>query len=174
MRSIVLAPAVILLATAVLTWLPGCGEGIPEDATDAERFLAEGRRVYARHCMSCHQADAQGLPSIYPPLTGTEWVLGDPGRLIRIVLHGVQGPTVVHGERYDGLMIPHAFLSDTQVAAVLTFVRSNFGNDAPAIMPEQVQAVRAAEGRRGIWQARDLEHATGIPRQESDTAPEQE
>jgi mono/diheme cytochrome c family protein len=152
----------LLVLILVPTIFGGCGAET-EPATEEEAFLAQGRRVYTRYCMSCHQADGGGLRGIYPPLQQTDWVLGDEGRLIRLVLDGVQGPIEVLGETYNQLMIPHGFLSDEEVASVLTFVRQNFGNDAPPVSPAQVQAVREGEPRPGIWQASALEHATGIP-----------
>lgn len=54
-------------------------------------------------------------------------------------------------------------LGDAEVAAVLTFIRTSWGNDAPVITPEQIAAVRRHEPSSGVWQATDLRNATGIP-----------
>ncbi len=124
-----------------------------------------GERIYSTTCMTCHQPEGQGIPNIYPPLAETEWVNGDKGRLIRIVLGGMRGPVVIEGVTYNNVMTSHSFLSDEQVAAVLSYVRSNFGNAAGAVSADEVAAVRAATNRRDLWTAEELESATGIPAQ---------
>ena len=100
---------------------------------------------------------------MYPPLTQTDWVLGDKGRLIRLVLNGMTGEVEVKGQVYNNVMTPHAFLRDQQIADVLTFVRSNFGNDASPVLPEEVAAVRANLEQDEMWEAFELEQKTGIP-----------
>lgn len=104
-----------------------------------------GRAVYAKTCVACHQANGQGAPGQFPPLTGSEWVNEPgPGRIIRLVLQGLQGPITVKGQTYNNVMVPWNALSNEDIADVLTYVRQNkeWGNDAPAVTPEQVQAVR--------------------------------
>ncbi len=82
-----------------------------------------GSNIYDRFCVTCHQADGMGIPGAFPPVYESEWVNGDVGRLIRLVLNGMQGPMTVNGERYNNVMTPHDFLDDAQIAAVLsTFV----------------------------------------------------
>lgn len=109
-----------------------------------------GREIYARegYCITCHQPDGKGLTaSGFPPLAGTKWVQGSEERLIKIVLKGLMGPIEVNGKTYPGQvpMTPYGgLLNDREVAAVLTYVRNSFGNQAPAILPEQVKKVRAA------------------------------
>ena len=124
----------------------------------------EGERVYRSLCQTCHGAAGQGVARAFPPLAGAAWATGDEGRAVRIVLHGMSGEIVRGGVTYDGLMPAQGHLSDDEVAAVLTFMRANFGNTAPAISPSTVAAVRAAEARRrGVWTASELETATGVP-----------
>lgn len=139
------------------------GDDLPADATPEQRFAALGARTYTSQCQTCHQADGKGREGVYPPLDGTDWVTGDRGRLIRLVLNGMRGPVEVKGVTYNNIMTPHGHLSDDQIAAVLTHVRTSFGNDASAITPDQVARVRAASTQRGIWQASELETMTGIP-----------
>ncbi|WP_370469313.1 PVC-type heme-binding CxxCH protein [Nibrella viscosa] len=108
-----------------------------------------GREIFAKegYCITCHQPDGRGLTaSGFPPLTGTKWVQGNEERLIKIVLKGLMGPIEVNGKTYPGQvpMTPYGgLLNDKEVAAVLTYVRNAFGNQAPAITPEQVKKVRA-------------------------------
>lgn len=109
-----------------------------------------GKTIYARegYCATCHQPDGKGLAaSGFPPLTGTNWVSGNQERLIKIALKGLMGPIEVVGKTYPGQVPMTPFgglLKDNEVAAVLTYVRNSFGNQASAILPEQVRKVRAA------------------------------
>lgn len=102
-----------------------------------------GKKVYDQYCIVCHQVDGQGVPNAFPPLSETEYVSGDTDRLIGIVLNGLNGEIEVNGQVYNGVMVAHDFLSDQEVADVLTYVRSSFGNSAAAVTPEQVAAVRS-------------------------------
>jgi mono/diheme cytochrome c family protein len=110
-------------------------------------LFALGRAVYNRPtCVTCHQADGNGTPGQFPPLVGSDWVKEpDPGRIIRIVLNGLNGPITVNGKQFNGTMVPwRDTLSDREIAAVLTYVRQNkeWGHKFPAVKPEQVTAVR--------------------------------
>ncbi len=113
-----------------------------------EQFL-RGSEVFLRdgHCATCHQKDGLGLPEAqFPPLAGSAWVQGSEDRLIRLALHGLIGPIEVKGVKYPGAvpMTPFKFLSDAELADVLTFVRNTFGNKAAPVTPQAVQKVRAA------------------------------
>jgi mono/diheme cytochrome c family protein len=104
-----------------------------------------GKKIYDQYCLVCHQADGKGVPNAFPPLIQTEYVNGDTDRLIGIVLNGLSGEIEVNGETYNGVMVAHNFLNDTEVADVITYVRSNFGNNSPAVSADQVAAVRTAQ-----------------------------
>ena len=144
-----------------------CGRGgapPPKQAPASEEPRVElGARVYQQNCLACHQADGAGVPSLYPPLQRTSWVRGDEGRLIRLLLNGMRGPINVKGVTYSQVMTPHDFLSDRHLAAVLTYVRSHFGNDAGPVTAEQVRAVRSNNEREGFWTARELRERRGVP-----------
>lgn len=103
-----------------------------------------GEKLYSVYCGSCHQNNGLGASGRFPPLAKTDWVTGDKTRLIRIVLNGLTGRIVVNGEPYDNLMPQHRFLTDEEIARVLTFIRSGFGNSASPVTPEEVAAVRQA------------------------------
>ena len=105
-------------------------------------MMAQGKSVYNKYCLVCHQTQGEGVPGLYPPITETEWVSGDKERLISIVLEGQEGPIEVKGETYNNVMPSQNFLSDQEVAAVLTYIRQNFGNDASKITAEEVADVR--------------------------------
>ena len=90
------------------------------------------------------------MPGVFPPLAGSNWVSGRDATLVQILLHGVQGALTVNGKSYNSAM--PAFgnqLSDAQIAAVLTYVRSQWGNKAAAINQSLVSAQRAATATRG-------------------------
>ncbi len=112
-------------------------------AVGLKASIAAGQKVFSQYCVSCHQADALGVPHMNPPLVKTTYVLGDKTKLIKIVLNGFDEDVEINGERYSNSMASHDFLKDQEIADVLTFVRNSFGNKAPAITMAQVKAVRA-------------------------------
>jgi glucose/arabinose dehydrogenase/mono/diheme cytochrome c family protein len=118
-----------------------------------------GGRVYKHLCLNCHQPTGLGLPGVYPPLAGSEWVTGDKAALIKMLLHGVLGPMTVGGKTFNALMPPSG-LSDRQIADVLTYARSHFGNQAGAVTVDEVKRLRAAhKGRNAVWTADELKGA---------------
>lgn len=127
----------------------------------------DGEEIYMTRCLSCHMTNGEGVPGVFPPLAGSEYVTGDKGRVIRMILHGLTGEITVKDVTYSGMMPPWGgFLTDEQVAQVLTYVRSNFGNEAEAVTTEEVAAVRAAVGeRKDAWTMEELndEANQGIP-----------
>ena len=135
----------------------------------SEQYLT-GESVYQKYCSTCHQPDGQGIPGAFPPVAGADWIEGDEGRLIRLVLNGMQGPITVRGKQYNNVMTPHGFLTDEQISAVLTFVRSSFGNDAPPVSAAAVAAVRANNPQQGLWLSTRLEGMTGVPKSDSTAA----
>ncbi len=136
----------------------------------------DGAEIYMTRCMSCHQMNGRGVPGVFPPLNGTEWVNGDKGRLIRTILHGLTGEITVGDETYSGAMPPwKSFLDDEQMAALLTYIRSSWGNDASEVTSDEVASVRAAtEERRDPWTEAELEDEEnrGIPGAEEDESSE--
>lgn len=109
----------------------------------------DGAAVFARICSACHQPTGLGVLGVYPPLARSSWVLGEAGTPIRIVLLGVSGEIDVEGHTYRGLMPTwRAALDDEEVAAVLTYVRSHFGNEAPPVDAAAVAALRALYASR--------------------------
>jgi len=134
--------------------LPGMLEGGAPVVQDPKVI---GRRVFA-NCIACHQTTGLGLPGAYPPLAGSEWVQGTENRIVRIVLNGLSGPITVKSTTFNNSM--PAFgpqLRDDQIADVLTYVRSEWGNNAPAILSDKVKEIRAAvAGRAGPWSPDEL------------------
>lgn len=117
-----------------------------------------GKSVYLANCATCHQPTGGGVPGAFPPLAGSDWVTGSEERIIRIVLHGLQGPIKVSGQDYNNVMAPlGAVLKDEQIANVLSYVRQTWGNNAPDVEPATVAKVRAdTAGRATYWTADEL------------------
>lgn len=116
-----------------------------------------GSEVFIR-CAACHQSTGLGLAGTYPPLAGSEWLLNNPEVPIRIVLHGLQGPITVKGAQFNNAMTPFADqLSDEEIAAVISYERSSWGNNASPITADQVKQVRAATSSQTTpWKPDDL------------------
>lgn len=138
---------------------PKAGETMAAPAADP---LVVGKAVYGAVCAACHQPTGLGLPPAFPPLAGSEWVAGSEERIIRIVLHGLQGPIKVKGADYLGAMPAvgpgSGFnLSPEKVAAVLTYVRKEYGNIDVPISPAKVNEIRGKEGNRAPWTVAELE-----------------
>lgn len=113
-----------------------------------------GRRVYGA-CAGCHQVDGAGIPGVYPPLAQSEWVTGDARRLTRIVAHGLRGRLVVRGQAYQQTMPAWRGLGHEKLSAVLTYVRTAWGNTGGEASEELVQGV-LREGVRAPLTAGEL------------------
>ncbi len=105
---------------------------------------AAGESTFIGTCATCHQRNAAGLADLFPPLASSDYLMADRTRSIHIILAGLAGPIDVNGRRFNGAMPPLANLTDHEVADVLTYVRSHFGNNGDAIRDEEVAAVRAS------------------------------
>lgn len=119
-----------------------------------------GKRVFLTTCATCHQATGQGIqsPPTFPPLAGSEWAKGNEERIIRIVLHGLNGPITVEGKEYNNVMPAlGGVLNDEQIANVLSYVRSEWGNTAPEVQPATVAKIRAeTASHTASWTAEEL------------------
>lgn len=125
--------------------------------------VAAGKNVFAKNCAGCHQSTGLGLAGAFPPIVGSEWVTGPSETVVRILLHGLQGPVQVKGATYNGAMPAWKdVLKDEEVAAVATYIRQWAPNAAPPVPVDQVAAIRTAEaGRRAAWNAQELQAAAG-------------
>lgn len=118
-----------------------------------------GQKLFVANCAQCHQTTGLGVPGQFPPLVGSEWVIGNaPNRLTQIVFHGVQGPIRVKGQTFNSQMPAWgAQFNDEQIASILTYVRSEWGNSAPAISKEEVAAARKETlSRTDAWSEPEL------------------
>lgn len=102
-----------------------------------------GKKLFITHCSVCHMPNGLGVKGSFPPLSGTEWVNGPAEVMIDIVLNGLSEEIEVNGDKYVTPMAALPHIKDDEIAAILTYVRSNFGNEASAVTAEEVAAVRA-------------------------------
>src|SRR5204862_7845241 len=104
-----------------------------------------GRQIYQQTCFVCHQPNGLGVPEQIPPLAKSDVLIGDRTGAIRGVLQGRQGEVTVNGKKYNGTMIPLAYLNDQQIADVMTYVLNSWGNSDPnAVTVDEVRELRAA------------------------------
>ncbi|OCX52340.1 cytochrome C [Mucilaginibacter sp. PPCGB 2223] len=137
LAAVILLPASLCVFAQTKPKTAAIKPGIPAS-------IARGKVVYTKNCLSCHFVDGGGVPNMNPPLVKTSYVLGDKTKLIKVVLNGFAQNVEIDGETYSNNMAPHNFLSDQEIADVLTYVRNSFGNKASAVKAAEVKVVRAA------------------------------
>jgi len=151
--------AVAVLLDPQLSWPGRPGYFRPTVELSADQ---RGRLLYG-NCVGCHQASGAGMPPVYPPLRDSPFVTGDPSRLIRILVHGLEGDLELDGVTYRGAMPAAPIQSDADLALLASWLRSQWGHASEPITPEFVSRVRAADATRtGPWTAQLLESATTV------------
>ena len=123
----------------------------PSEAAEATASAAAGQsgaaenpggKLYAQNCASCHQPNGQGELGRFPPLAANPTVTGDPSVVIHIVKYGLNGKVSIKGTDYNGMMPAwEQSLSDADIASIVTYVRSAWGNQASAVTQAEVTAV---------------------------------
>lgn len=122
----------------------------------------DGKALFSAHCSSCHQATGQGIPGAFPPLAGSKWLQADASIPVAIVHDGLEGEIEVSGTTYQGVMPPlGGQLSDAEIAAVLSYARSEWGNSASEVSPDTVAEHKERFGSRGSWSADELTEVFG-------------
>ena len=101
-----------------------------------------GAQLYAKYCLTCHQADGNGVRGQFPPLAGNSKITGPATDVIRIVLFGLEGLLTVNERDYNQLMPAQGYLKDEQIANILSYVRNNWGNKAPPVTAGEVAKTR--------------------------------
>ena len=105
--------------------------------------IAKGKGVFMQTCFVCHQVTGEGIPGQIPPLAKSDFLMADKERSIRGVILGQSGEMTVNGKKYNGVMIPLNYLSDDDVANVLTYVRNSFGNSGDVVKVDEVRRIRS-------------------------------
>jgi mono/diheme cytochrome c family protein len=111
--------------------------------TKSDEKIHPGKAVYNKYCLTCHQADGSGVPNMHPPLGPGTWVEKEPQELIAIMMKGLSGKIEVNGEVYKNFMPSHAKLTDEEIADVLTYIRTSFGNNLSPVTADLVKKVRS-------------------------------
>ena len=140
-------------STVVWPGKPGVVVPVVKPLTNEQQLLFDsGKQTFAGLCAACHQPTGRGLEGLAPPLADSEWVNGDPERIIKVVMHGLRGPIKVKGLSYNYDMPAAGFLSDEQIAGVLTYIRREWDHEASPVPLDLVQKVRAeTKGRTDAW-----------------------
>jgi len=130
----------------IVKWVEdGALRGVPPPPgvakTKAER-IELGRRLFTSVCAACHQPTGRGLPNVFPPLAGSDYLNANKDRAIQTVIFGRQGEVVVNGQKFNNSM-PSFPLNNENIADVLTFVYNSFGNSGLEVTPQEVQALRS-------------------------------
>lgn len=138
--------------------------GVKLTEAQQKQFTA-GAEIYGTYCAACHQPHGGGAIGLAPPLAGSDWVMGSPERIARIILHGLYGPVTVNGETWN-LTMPglgaSGLLDDEKIAAAMSYIRRAWENNAEPVSPDLVAAVRQeTKGRTLPWTAADLAEVTG-------------
>ena len=145
-------------STVVWPGKPGVVVPVVKPLSNAEQAMFDsGKQTFAGLCAACHQPTGRGLEGLAPPLADSEWVNGDPERIIKVVMHGLRGPIKVKGLSYSYDMPAAGFLSDEQIAGVLTYIRREWDHEASPVPLDLVQKVRAeTKGRTDAWTEGEL------------------
>jgi mono/diheme cytochrome c family protein len=120
-----------------------------------------GAKIYKAQCVACHQDTGLGVPGVYPPLAGSEWVAGHQESLARILINGLNGPIEVAGNTYNGNMPafgPNGLnLKPLEIAGVLTYIRQEWDNQASEVTEDTMKAYMDQYGSRGTpWTAEEV------------------
>lgn len=108
---------------------------------NAIQQINNGKSVYNKVCMSCHQINGAGIPGAFPPLAKSDYLNADVNRAIKQLLNGSLGAITVNGKKYNTPM-PKQELTDQQIADVLTYVYASWGNNKSVVTPEMVKKLR--------------------------------
>lgn len=113
------------------------------------RQAAAGATTYANYCASCHKHDGAGVTGVFPPLKQNPDVTGNKNKLISVLLNGMSGSLKVNGATYNQSMPAFDFLTDRELAEVLTYIRSSFDNSADEVTAEDIRKIRNTPERHG-------------------------
>jgi len=113
---------------------------------DKAALMKRGQAVYTEYCKTCHQANGQGLSTVYPPLAGSDYVKTKGAKVVTDnVVNGLKGAITVNGKKFNNVMTPlPAKYTNADAAAVITFVLNSWGNNGGIVSEADVKKVRKA------------------------------
>ena len=151
-------PILLALAISLLIAGPIANAKVKDDAAQVhaaevaaatapslDERIKTGEKLYMNNCAACHQATGKGLPGAFPPLVESDYFAENPMVIVENILHGLSGPITVNGVQYNSVMPNLEYLSDSDVADVVTFVVNSFGNKGGNVSAAQVAAARGGE-----------------------------
>ena len=119
--------------------------------------LEKGKHLYLRHCSQCHQLEGQGIAGVFPPLAKSEWLGKNDEIIIAVILKGLQGPIIVDGQMYNGIMPAHErLLNDHQIVDLIYYIRYNWSEGGDLLDYRQIGQVRDNWSAWGALQEKDL------------------
>ena len=147
----------LLALASLVTTVAGAAETAKPAAPNADT-MKRGQAVYSRTCIACHQPTGMGIPPVFPPLAGSEWVAMDASVAVRNIVQGMVGPVTVKGATYNGMMPPVAGVSDKDIADVVNYVNNSWGNAGPNVTEAEVAAIKKKYAdRKTPWTAAEYE-----------------
>jgi nitrite reductase (NO-forming)/hydroxylamine reductase len=136
----------LLLCSAVIaspSWAQAVHAAEAALTTPTAAQMKAGEDVFKLVCVACHQPDGKGLPNLFPPLAGSDYLLKDKTRAVATVVHGRTGEIIVNKQKFNGVMPPMSQLSDQEIASALTYVSNTWGNKGWLVSATDVKAQRA-------------------------------
>jgi cbb3-type cytochrome c oxidase subunit III len=131
----IVALAIVAAVVAATAPAPGAGTASPS--------VSAGAKIFATNCTGCHGANGAGQPGIFPSLVANPYESGDAKRVIHTVKFGLTGKIIAKGVKYDGVMPAWTgTLTDAQIADVISYVRTTWGNKGSLVTAAQVRAVK--------------------------------
>ena len=138
-----LAVTVALPVSSVMAGNAAAVHAAEASSTSFTDRMSNGKGLFEKNCMACHQMNGMGLPGAFPPLAKSDYLAADKQRAISVVLKGLAGPITVNGNDFDAVMPKLDYLNDEDIADVLTYVMNSWGNEVGEIATAEVAAVRA-------------------------------
>ena len=123
--------------------IASAASALEKGTLDIKTQIAAGEQLFRGTCSVCHQATGQGLPSVFPPLAKSDYLMANKQRAIEIVLKGLTGPVTVNGKPFNSVMPPMSQLRDDEIANILTYVRNTWGNQGDQVTAAEVTDARA-------------------------------
>lgn len=112
----------------------------PNVSIETAQFAVNGQKLYTVHCQNCHGAKGEGLGTLYPPLTDTAYLKNNREKLACIVKNGMKGPIEINGTIYEGEMPANHSLTDVDIAYILTYITTTFGNSTETYTGDEVKS----------------------------------
>jgi nitrite reductase (NO-forming) len=133
-------------AHANLAPVAAAAQAAASGALTVDDQVKAGQALFAGTCSTCHQANGEGMPGVFPPLAKSDFIKADPKRVPTIITHGLSGPVTVNGKDYNSVMPPMSQLTDDEVANIATYVLNSWGNPGGRITKEEAAAIRKGPG----------------------------